>query len=347
MVANSQVEVQETTPGTTGLTDLEHRQKDITHSLQQEESHLTRAFDICIKAEAAVAAADFVQTEERGLSQDHRVARQHEDQLSALRVSLREMLTSCHDGADITGDELLIQSLRQMLADANAQRLENELSSEKLQQITKLLQVTQDSMRQLETESAARDATIHALEQRIQDITAINAKRRDSDVEDMTTNQPTSRLALARSATPSNSSKHSPPIKPPPTIPPPPGPIPALPVTPAACSDAQRPSLVEKSTSDSRSSTSSTASDLRIGKVGGSSVAHGDAVTADGPFHAQLEEQEIMIRTLNKQLLHCETDLQAVSNTKLHTGLVKGLTDPSAFVEHGHGQRSRDPLEHL
>lgn len=96
-------------------------------------------------------------------------------------------------------------------------------------------------------------------------------------------------------------------------------PVPPLPSTDSGHSTATRSSL--DSSEDTHSSGRSTAST--------SVLAHSqvDAKTQQ-QLHEQarhLEEQETMIKTLNKQLTHCESDLQA--HMDLVATLETSLTD--------------------
>ncbi len=322
--------------------DVQHT--ELKCALQRAECDLSMAVETRSAAQAAATAAETAMIEERAEAQRcQEAAHKYEEQLLTLRTSLGEVLATRHGAAESATDEQHIQTIRAALEEAEAQRSANELSIKELQDKAKALQEAQQNIQQLIAESSLRDATIRALEQRIQDITVNNIKGRELDMDDLTTSPPTSRLSLGRSATPSNGFKYPPPISPPPTIPPPPVPVPALPTLSATYSNGRRPSLVEKNTSDTRSSISSTASDPRGHHMGVSPVGLADATAASGHLKVQLE-QDTMIRTLNKQLLHCENDLQAVSTDP---DFVDAQTIDLNCTDHGPGQLIGDKLEHI
>jgi kinesin family protein 4/21/27 len=240
-------------------------------------------------------------------------AEEQQKNLMDLRSSLRQFLqdrlvhlASVEDGAEL-------DALGRFLAEEATQRASAQTKLQQLETAAQQLAESKRLVEQLSIEKIEKECAIKALEQRIQELA--NAKQAKmppcEGEENLVPPSPARRLSLSRSTTPSLGYKYPPPITPPPALPPPPVPE-SFPGPSAVHPSSRRPSLVDKHRSDIRSSTSSGTLDPRV-PLGGSSVGHGDTAVAKGQLHAQIEEQETMICTLNKQLLHCETDLQAAS----------------------------------
>ena len=226
-----------------------------------------------------------------------------------------------------------LAAVERVLADAATQRAASQTKLQQLEAAAQQLEQSKLAIEQLSAEQLDKNSTIKTLEQRIQELSSTkNVKLTTSHRDETLMPTTPARLSLSRSTTPSLGYKHPPPITPPPAVPPPPVPESAS-VASATDPVYRRPSLVDKHLSDIRSSSSATP-EPRF-PVGSSSTGHSDSPTV-GQLHAQIEEQETMIRTLNKQLLHCETDLQAVSVTgravNLCGCLIQRLHD---LTEHG------------
>jgi kinesin family protein 4/21/27 len=120
-----------------------------------------------------------------------------------------------------------------------------------------------------------------------------------------------------------------PPLSPPPSIPPPPLPG----VVMAMHSDAGHASMSSVS-SRGRQSTGSEETHETIPTSAGSVNGILDDATTNGmgqPQRQLIEEQEAMIKTLNKQLAHCETDLQ--THIDLVSTLESSLNDSERNCE--------------
>jgi len=116
-----------------------------------------------------------------------------------------------------------------------------------------------------------------------------------------------------------------PPLSPPPSIPPPPipssvPPVAQLPSADSSLSSASR-SLSEEGSEETHSSDHSTSTSVLAPSGQMDPKVHQQIVEQA----RHLEEQETMIKTLNKQLTHCESDLQA--HMDLVATLETSLTD--------------------
>ncbi|KAF9256830.1 kinesin-domain-containing protein [Marasmius fiardii PR-910] len=100
-----------------------------------------------------------------------------------------------------------------------------------------------------------------------------------------------------------------PPPTPPPSVPPPPAPRMAQ-HDPGHSVSSQTSSVLSSSSRDSQMQADSPATSVGPGSVIASSASDKQFIAKVEQQTKQIEEQEAMIKTLNKQLTHCESDLQ-------------------------------------
>jgi kinesin family protein 4/21/27 len=289
------------------------RLEKLEASLEQLEEDLSLARRERAFADQAFRSTEAALQAEGETSRKHLVAAEEQQKnLMDLRSSLRQLLQDRLVHLASVEDGAVLDALGRFLAEEAAQRASAETKLQQLETAAQQLAESKRLVEQLSIEKIEKECAIKALEQRIQELAnAKQVKIPPCEGEENLVPPTPAHLSLSRSTTPSLGYKYPPPITPPPALPPPP--VPESSPGPSAVHPSSRcPSLVDKHRSDIRSSTSSGTLDPRF-PLGGSSVGHGDTAITAGQLHAQIEEQETMICTLNKQLLHCETDLQAAS----------------------------------
>ncbi len=292
------------------------------NALQEDLAQARHQLEV---SRVATAQANEIISEKRVTLETERKERLNESQrlltmqgeLESLRNDLGEILQVASDPetlGDVPEDDLaLVGALSQAIASSRAAEA---LAVQRVEEVASDLTLARKHIESLLADQRVKEQAIKDLEDRIRAL-APSQKPKPVDMDEIMATSPvtsTTRMSLPRSATPSNASRHPPPITPPPSLPPPPvpGTVPAVPNVPFPYASTRRPSNADKA-SDVRSSTSTTASDVKAALAGPTSSAGHTEGSGATPLYAQMEEQEIMIRTLNKQLLHCETDLQTVS----------------------------------
>ncbi|KAF8311679.1 uncharacterized protein EI90DRAFT_3160391 [Cantharellus anzutake] len=233
-----------------------------------------------------------------------------EEHASSLRAitDLREELGRSHkDVSLLTQDLTKSRSL--------ASELEEHRSA--LGDARSELQRTKTEVETLREEKSRQDQILRDLQAQLS-----NAKNSRSPIEDATPSLSERPQAHRLGSLPP---AKLPPLTPPPSIPPPPVPtsIPAVPSVPtdsstttmSRSSHGSRPSLDDSVSGRSTPSTSLMVHGANVEKLQVQVIEQ----------HHMIEEQEIMIRTLNKQLTHCESDLQA--HMDLVATLETSLTD--------------------
>ncbi|KAF8623536.1 hypothetical protein AX15_006312 [Amanita polypyramis BW_CC] len=230
-----------------------------------------------------------------------------------------------------------IQSLKQQLADTSKGNTDLQSEVFKLQAE---LEKTRSEQSKLVQEASKRQSLVDELERHrsmIADLQENLQKVKDEKDGLQSEKQRTDGLLkelqaqIARSSSPPNTratpernlpyaraasltALKLPPPTPPPTVPPPPAPRPATHVhmDSSVSSSSQSSSAMSPSTPSRESHTDTPASSVGHGFANGVSATSDSKLSAKLEQQAkQIEEQEAMIKTLNKQLTHCESDLQA------------------------------------
>ncbi|KAF9469234.1 kinesin [Collybia nuda] len=336
---------------TATLTSLKEEHQQILESAQENSGRLLDEE----KARSAASLIDLTRKHTEALNSlqnDHDLLLQELDshKVAADEFALvREQTRQKHERA--LGQQTdVIKSMEQQVADISGERNNLEVEVAKLRGE---LDRTRGEQSKLIQEASKRESLVGELErhrsvlaetqenlQKVKDEKdniQIEKNRADALVRDL-------QAQLARSASPPNNravpdrnmsytrATGLPAIKLPPPTPPPSVPPPPAPRTPAQANSEPGFSNSSQASSAVNSSTSSRESqpDSPSTSVGQPSLSSPAPPPADPKIIVkleqqakQLDEQEAMIKTLNKQLTHCETDLQTHMDlvNKLETSL--------------------------
>lgn len=217
----------------------------------------------------------------RATSESHLASLQSEHQRSTLTTQKLESRCRIAEDAAKTAEKTAME-LQQMHLDMRG-------AADRIEQLTKEKSSTESTIRDLQSQLAA-------------------LQNRLSLVQDVSIQRPIIERTLSHSRPNGLPPAKLPPLSPPPSIPPPPLPPNAPPVQ----SENGHASMSSIS-SRGRASTGSQETHDTVPTSTGSVNGILDDVTTNGDQTQTrlIEEQEAMIKTLNKQLAHCETDLQA------------------------------------
>ncbi|OCB86667.1 kinesin [Sanghuangporus baumii] len=299
--------------------DLENMRNQYDSLLVEEREHLSKAL--------AEAEAGFSQERET-LRKDHELLLEEVASYKAAAddyIFTQEETRRKHADALAERDKV-IASLRENADSLQVEKLRYE---SELDELRKALDISQLEKQKLAQEAAQRGQLAQELDrhrtllneaqadlQKTKEHLTSERSRQEINARDTHVRSP--EPVIPSRVTPDRRTAMSklPPLTPPPSVPPPPAPKSVPPLPTAVPLDVAN-SVSTQSNTTLRSSGSSRESnpDSPATSTAGTSIA---GAVVDPKIAAQLdeqakhiEEQEVMIKTLNKQLSHCESDLQA------------------------------------
>ncbi|KAI0032831.1 hypothetical protein K488DRAFT_49051 [Vararia minispora EC-137] len=289
-----------------------------SYKVAVEEHALVREQDRMQHEQTLNRHAETITNLHQDLSEAHNEREELAQQVAALRAELGNV-------TDKQSELIREASKRESLV----QELEKHRSV--LAETQRTLQQIRDEKDQIQEEKVKQESAMRELQAQL--------ARVPSPTQETFSSPVISRPHNERSMSTYSRSKLPPPT-PPPSIPPPPAPAPPMPPPPTPAPTGPLPRAPEHhnhpsiASSTPVSTTSSRDSEIMPMDSPATSVtpsvAHGQAHAPDPKLVAQveeqtrtIEEQEAMIKTLNKQLTHCESDLQAHMDlvTTLETSL--------------------------
>jgi len=266
----------------------------------------------------------------KAAAEEYKTAREQTRKQSEIIVSLHQDLSEAHNEREELAKE--VEKLKAQLGStlgeqvdlikesSNRDSLVGELEKHRsvLAELQHTLQRVKDEKDAIQEEKAKQEGIMRDLQAQLARIpTTRNAP--PSPISPVRTPQ---ERALSSYSRANGLTTKLPPPTPPPSVPPPPAPK-------VTSSLAHQPSTSSATTSAALSPSSSRDSDIdspATSVAPSATSAHASTVVADTEFTQQLqertklmEEQDAIIKTLNKQLTHCEADLQA------HMDLVNNL----------------------
>ncbi|KAL5511327.1 hypothetical protein ACEPAH_4543 [Sanghuangporus vaninii] len=299
--------------------DLENIRNQYDFLLVEERDHLSKAL--------AEAEAGFSQERET-LHKDHELLL---EEVASYKAAADDYIITQEETrrkhADVLAErDKVIASLRENADSLQVEKLRYE---SELDELRKALELSQLEKQKLAQEAAQRGQLAQELDRHrtlLNEAQAdlqktkehLTSERSRQEINGRDTHVRSPEPVIPSRVTPERRTAMSklPPLTPPPSVPPPPAPKSVPPLPTAVPLDVAN-SVSTQSNTTLRSSGSSRESnpDSPATSMAGTSIA-GAAV--DPKIAAQLEEQakhieeqEVMIKTLNKQLSHCESDLQA------------------------------------
>ncbi|EJD02223.1 kinesin [Fomitiporia mediterranea MF3/22] len=289
---------------------LDQHRQDLENARSQSEALLAQERDRLSKT-LADAEANFSQERET-LRKDHELLLEEVASYKAAAddyVIAQEETRRMHADALAEKDKV-IASLRE---GSEAMQIERLRYESELEDLRKALALSETENKKLSQTVAQRERVAEELERQrtlLNETRAELQKTKEHSKHDVPAGLP-SRPGPDRRAGMSK----LPPLTPPPSVPPPPAPKSVPPLPSSVPMDVANSVSSQSNTLRSSASSRESNPESPATSTSGTSVA---ATATDPKISTQLEEQakhieeqEVMIKTLNKQLSHCESDLQA------------------------------------